>query len=202
MMRWSAISSVSADSIACSPGVFRQLHLRCRLTDAGQPSVERVRGMFAALHGPSGSAAPGHHLSDEEDAEYAPKQPDSQVTAKDAWLKDCSAVQLQVLCAAHVEGHSTHGRCCVHKRLPHCPIHCRQVGAKWLADWCMSNSSEVPGTEVSSLAITIASAVLSGGLGDELAAELFNLLGDAHFESIQVDLWRVVGMTRACMHTV
>jgi hypothetical protein len=61
-----------------------------------------------------------------------------------------------------------------------------QVGAKWLADWCMSNSSDMPGTEVNSLAVTIVSAVLGGGSGDELAAELFNLLGDAHFEAIQV----------------
>ena len=70
-----------------------------------------------------------------------------------------------------------------------------QVGAKWLADWCMSNSSEVPGTEVNSLAITIVSAVLGGGSGDELAAELFNLLGDAHFEAIQVVILQNCGST-------
>lgn len=50
----------------------------CRLTDAGQPSIEHVRGMFAAMEGPSGARALGH-MSDEEDAEYAPKQPSSQV---------------------------------------------------------------------------------------------------------------------------
>lgn len=61
-----------------------------------------------------------------------------------------------------------------------------QVGAAWLADWCMRNSGEVPGTDVNSLAMTVAAAVLGGRSGDELAAELFNLLGDAFFESIQV----------------
>jgi hypothetical protein len=49
----------------------------CRPTDAGQPSVEHVRGMFAAMHGPSSGGALGH-MSEEEDAEYAAKQPSSQ----------------------------------------------------------------------------------------------------------------------------
>lgn len=53
---------------------------RRRLTDAGQPSVEHVRGMFAAMQGPAGAGAAGGHLSDDEDvSEYGPKQPDSKV---------------------------------------------------------------------------------------------------------------------------
>ena len=61
----------------CIP-VLQALHPLCRLTDAGQPSVEHVRGMFAAMEGPSGARALGH-MSEEEDAEYAAKQPSSQV---------------------------------------------------------------------------------------------------------------------------
>lgn len=62
------------------------LWLCCRLTDAGQPSVEHVCGMFAAMQGPGGSAAPGH-LSDDEGAEYGPKQPDSKVVPQgQVWL--------------------------------------------------------------------------------------------------------------------
>lgn len=77
-----------------------------------------------------------------------------------------------------------------------------QVGAKWLADWCMSNSSNMPGTEVNSLATTIVSAVLGGGSGDELAAELFNLLGDAHFESIQVVILQNCRSTTQALHNL
>ena len=70
--------------------VLQALHTLCRLTDAGQPSIEHVRGMFAAMHGPSGGGALGD-MSDEEDAEYAPKQPGSQVLLYCCTLEHCSA---------------------------------------------------------------------------------------------------------------
>ena len=58
------------------------------------------------------------------------------------------------------------------------------MGAKWLADWCIANAGHAA-TDVNSLATTIAAAVLTGRSGDELAAELYNLLGDAFLEPIQ-----------------
>ena len=58
-----------------------------------------------------------------------------------------------------------------------------QVGAKWLADWCMHNAGDM---DVTAVASTVATAVLEGRPGDELAAELFNMMGDGAFDGIQV----------------
>lgn len=74
------------------------------------------------------------------------------------------------------------------------------MGAKWLADWCMTNSGDFG--DVNSLAMTVASAVLGGHSGDELAAELFNLLGESFVESIQVHAANVFGCsTHQAEHT-
>lgn len=180
-----------------------------RLTDARQPSVESVRGMFAAMQGPGAASALGQ-LSDEEDIEYGPKQPESKVTVD---LSMCRLLLFRlrrsVTCTLQQQkGNRRKSKPCISvliKLLPDISgvkerrnitqmqiailmkrFDTSQVGAAWLADWCMRNSGEVPGTDVNSLGTTVASAVLGGRSGDELAAELFNLLGDDFFESIQV----------------
>ncbi len=61
-----------------------------------------------------------------------------------------------------------------------------QVGAKWLGDWCMRHCSALEGSDVNSLATVVATAALGGRSGDELAAELFNLLGYDYFDAVQV----------------
>lgn len=58
-----------------------------------------------------------------------------------------------------------------------------QVGAKWLANWCMHNVGDQGATDVAS---TVAVAVLGGGSAQSLASELYNLVGDSAFEAIQV----------------
>ena len=58
-----------------------------------------------------------------------------------------------------------------------------QVGAKWLADWCMRAAGDM---DVAPVASTVAMAVLEGRSADALASDLFNVLGDGAFDAIQV----------------
>ncbi|KAK9814715.1 hypothetical protein WJX72_010327 [[Myrmecia] bisecta] len=61
-----------------------------------------------------------------------------------------------------------------------------KVGAKWLREWCgrASGASALDSAD-DSLAMAVCRVLLLGRSGDEAAAELFDLLGDTAFESIQ-----------------
>ncbi len=54
-----------------------------------------------------------------------------------------------------------------------------QIGAQWLLEW-----AEKAGMHAE-VATAAAKTVLSGGSNDEMAAELFDLVGDGGFEAIQ-----------------
>ena len=54
------------------------------------------------------------------------------------------------------------------------------LGAKWLREWCArASTSAAAASADDSAALAVARALLSAASGDELAAQLYNLFGDA-----------------------
>ena len=67
----------------------------------------------------------------------------------------------------------------------------------WLYRWCERVVGPVGEEEVASTASAVAAALLGGGGGDEVAAQLYDLLGDAAFEqlhSLMENRWGVTFM--------
>ena len=60
-----------------------------------------------------------------------------------------------------------------------------QVGAKWLRDWChQAAATSSAASSDDTLALAVSQVLLASKSADEAAAELFDLLGDGHFDAI------------------
>lgn len=63
----------------------------------------------------------------------------------------------------------------------------RQVGARWLSEWChrAQTGAGPGGSSDDALALAVSRVLLASKSADEAAAELFDLLGDGSFDAIQ-----------------
>lgn len=63
----------------------------------------------------------------------------------------------------------------------------RQVGARWLSEWChrAQTGAGPGGSSDDALALAVSRVLLASRSADEAAAELFDLLGDGSFDAIQ-----------------
>jgi len=62
-----------------------------------------------------------------------------------------------------------------------------QVGARWLSEWCHRAGAghAAGGSSDDAFALAVSRVLLASKSTDEAAAELFDLLGDGSFDSIQ-----------------
>lgn len=68
-----------------------------------------------------------------------------------------------------------------------CGLFLRQVGARWLSEWChrAQTGAGPGGSSDDALALAVSRVLLANKSADEAAAELFDLLGDGSFDAIQ-----------------
>lgn len=144
----------------------------CREPGGSEPTPGDLQAMLSAS---AGLGARGHSIAagallgddEDEDDEYGPKRPMAPTVCA------AHALQLTPLPTASLsavpEQPSANAR----------PDR-QGLGAKWLREWCARASAGAAAASADdSAALAVARALLCAASGDELAAQLYDLFGDA-----------------------
>ena len=160
------------DAVQCMGGRLNTPRSLCREPGGSEPTPGDLQAMLSASAGLGArghSTAAGALLGDDEDEddEYGPKRPVAP--------KVHAAHALQLTRTPQLSG-----LLCLSSLRPNARPDCQGLGAKWLREWCARASAGAAAAGADdSAALAVARALLCAASGDELAAQLYNLFGDA-----------------------